>query len=257
MAPNNAYTDFLRQDFDKLFSALELSDVQKHFLRSRWLDQVLWMEKKAAECRDWHYRLRLTAIILGVIVPILVGLNLGELSENNRADRIRQYLAIALSGLVAISAAVEEFFHYGERWNNYRRTVESLKAEGWKFSQLSPPYSFNSHAEAFSTFAIQVEQLIQQDVQTYVTQITRPESSDQSISDLLRQDLKDYLTQGTMPVATPARPPQPPKPSPAQPQSNVVEPVSGSGAGNPSTDKVIHLTTEPDAAEEQVYTQEA
>ncbi|HEY9880552.1 MAG TPA: DUF4231 domain-containing protein [Leptolyngbyaceae cyanobacterium] len=151
------------------------------------------MEKKAGECRDWHYRLRLTAIILGVIVPILIGLDMG----NERANRAKQYLAIALSGLVAISAAVEEFFHYGERWNNYRRTVESLKTQGWQFSQLSGPYiSYSSHSEAFPIFADQVEQLIQKDVENYVTQIVKQDDTEKPALDpVLQQSFKDFLSQ--------------------------------------------------------------
>lgn len=217
MAKKNDYTDFLKEDFAKLFDAMDLSDLQRHFLRSRWLDQVLWMEKKAGHCRDRHYQLRLTAIVFGVIVPILVGLDIG----NESANKVKQYVAITLSGLVAISAAVEEFFHYGERWNNYRRTVESLKTQGWKFSQLSPPYhDFASHAEAFPIFADQIEQLIQKDVETYVTEITRPETGEKKpVDDLLRRDLEDYLAQRSTPPAAPksapastlaAEPPAPP-----------------------------------------------
>jgi hypothetical protein len=72
------YPEFLKQDFQQLFDRMNLDDRQVHFMRSRWLDQVIWMEKKAAHCRDRHYQLRLTAIILGVIVPILVGLEPGQ-----------------------------------------------------------------------------------------------------------------------------------------------------------------------------------
>ena len=35
-----------------------------------------------------------------------------------------------VSLVVAISAAVEQFFHFGDRWRNYRRTAERLKSEG-------------------------------------------------------------------------------------------------------------------------------
>lgn len=200
MAKKPDYTDFLKEDFGKLFASMDLTDLQRHFLRSRWLDQVLWMEKKASRCQSRHYQLRLMAIVLGVIVPILVGLDI----QNENANRAKQYLAITLSGLVAISAAVEEFFHYGERWNNYRRTVESLKTQGWKFSQLSPPYdTFASHAEAFPIFADQIEQLIQKDVETYVTEIVKQDSAEKkSIDDLLRRDLENYLAQRSAPVAT-------------------------------------------------------
>lgn len=171
MAKKDQYIEFLKEDFDSLFGQLELNDVQRKFLTSRWLDQVLWMEKKAATCRDRHYRLRLSAIILGVLVPILIGINVGD---NDRLRQAKEYVTIGLSAIVAVSAAVEEFFHYGERWYHYRRTVESLKTYGWQFSQLSGRYArFSSHSAAFIDFANQVEEVIQRDVEVYVTQVAR------------------------------------------------------------------------------------
>lgn len=172
MAKKDSYIEFLKKDFKDLFEHLELTDVQRKFLNSRWLDQVLWMEKKANLCRDRHYRLRLTAIILGVIVPILIGINLPERYE--RWATAKNALTISLSAIVAVSGAVEEFFHYGERWYHYRRTVESLKTYGWQFSQLSGKYAkFPNHKDAFMTFANQVEEVIQRDVEIYVTQVAK------------------------------------------------------------------------------------
>lgn len=184
MAKKDPYTEFLKDDFRDLFGQLDLSDIQRKFLGSRWLDQVLWMEKKANHCRDNHYRLRLSAIILGVIVPILIGINV----ENESLRKTKEYVTIGLSAIVAISAAVEEFFHYGERWYHYRRTVESLKTYGWQFSQLSGPYAkYADHKEAFMAFANQVEEIIQRDVEIYVTQVakTEEESSQTTVSPTL------------------------------------------------------------------------
>ena len=170
MPKKDPYREFLKEDFGQLFNMLELNDRQRHFLQSRWLDQVLWMEKKASQSRDRHYRLRLTAIVLGVIVPVLVGVDFGKF------DQAKRGVTIAFSVVVAASAAIEEFFHYGERWNHYRRTVESLKTQGWQFSQLSGPYNkFPTHKAAFGNFADQVEEIIQRDVEIYVTQLAKPE----------------------------------------------------------------------------------
>ena len=172
MAKKDPYTEFLKEDFKDLFGQLDLTDVQRKFLNSRWLDQVLWMEKKANVSRDRHYRLRLSAIILGVIVPILIGINVDP--ERKILWQTKQSITIGLSAVVAVSAAVEEFFHYGERWYHYRRTVESLKTYGWQFSQLSGQYvKYPSHREAFMSFANQGEEIIQQDVEVYVTQVAR------------------------------------------------------------------------------------
>jgi len=164
-----SYREGLKQDLSTLIEALDLPDLQKHFLRSRWLDQVVWMEGRADSAHDRYYALRLTTVIGGVIVPALVSLNV-----SGQVASAIHWLTLGLSLLVAISAAVEEFFHYGERWRHYRRTVEWLKIEGWQFFQLSGPYRrYKSHAEAYAAFANRVEGIIQRDVEVYITEVVR------------------------------------------------------------------------------------
>lgn len=170
MTKKDSYSQFLKQNFNNLFELLELNDRQKHYLKSRWLEQVLWMEERANHARQRYYQLRLTTIIGGVIVPILVSLNI----NTKPLDSYLKGFTIALSGMVAISSAVEEFFHYGERWRHYRRTTEILKVEGWELFELSGSYAtYKTHAEAFSNFAGTVEEIIQRDVEVYVTKVTQ------------------------------------------------------------------------------------
>jgi hypothetical protein len=170
------YQEFLKNNFKSIFEKLQLQDLQRDFLTSRWLDQLLWMEKQATKARDKYYRLRLITIIGGVILPALVSLNIND-------SQIRDILIIltfALSQIVAISAAVEEFFHYGERWRNYRRTSESLKAQAWQFFQLSGPYiNFKNHEQAFTAFATQIEAIIQRDVEVYATQVVQEKKQEE------------------------------------------------------------------------------
>ncbi len=169
MAKREDYRKRLREDLEGLIGSLDLPDLQKHFMRSRWLDQVLWMEGKAENARDWYYRLRLTTIVGGVIIPALVSLRFdGDVAA------LVGWITFIISLLVAISAAVEEFFHYGERWRHYRESVELLKNEGWQFFQLSGPYRrFDSHPDAYRAFAARVEEINRLDVQTYVTEVVR------------------------------------------------------------------------------------
>ena len=175
MAKQNDYREWLKQDLGDLIEALDLGEMQKHFLRSRWLDQVLWMEGKADRARDWYYRLRLTTIVGGVIIPALVSLNF-----TGGADAMIGWITFFISLLVAISAAVEEFFHYGERWRHYRQAVEALKGEGWQFFQLSGPYRrHKSHAEAYRAFAARVENINRLDVGAYVTDVVREKQDEE------------------------------------------------------------------------------
>ena len=169
MSTKNSYSQQLREEFTNFIDTLELNDRQKHYLKSRWLDQVLWMEGKANQSRERYYQLRLISIIGGLIVPILVSLNI----DTKPLDSYVKAVTIALSGVVAVSTSIEEFFHYGERWRHYRRTTETLKAEGWQLFELSGSYgNYKTHEEAFKNFAGNVEAIIQSDVEVYVTKVT-------------------------------------------------------------------------------------
>ena len=161
----NAYQEYLEQEFTELIDGLELPDSHKRFMKSRWLEQLLWHEGKAEGTGKWSTRLRLTTIVGGVIIPALVSLNF---SDNQLGKRIR-WVTFGLSQIVGISAAVEEYFHFGEKHTLYRKTAESLKSDAWTFFQLSGSYQkYSNHTEAYSTFAFRVEQFIQEDVQTFV-----------------------------------------------------------------------------------------
>lgn len=156
----------MRVEMGKLIEVLELPELNKQFLRARWLEQVIWMDERAWNSILWHNILRLTTIIGGVIVPALVSLNVGD----GAAAAIKT-LTFIVSLVVALSAAVEEFFHYGERWRHYRRTVEALKSEGWQFFQLSGPYVGQTHVQVYPAFAARVEELSREEVETYMTQV--------------------------------------------------------------------------------------
>ncbi len=94
-------------------------------------------------------------------------------------DHRRRDAARAL--VVALTAAVEEFFHYGERWRHYRRTVEWLKSEGWEYFQLGGPYRrYKTHAEAYPAFAGRVEEIIQRDIDQYVTKVVQEQTETKS-----------------------------------------------------------------------------
>jgi hypothetical protein len=148
----------------------DLSVLQKRFLHSRWLEQLLWMDGKSTTSQTRYYALRLVAIVGGVIVPALVGLRL----EDGPASLWKFRFTLLLSLLVAVSVAVEEFFHYGERWRHYRRIVETLKSEGWQFFQLAGAYEkHSSHSEAYTPFAARVEDILHQDVEMFLTQVVQ------------------------------------------------------------------------------------
>lgn len=173
MGDTPSYRDGLRQDLSSVIESLDLDDIQRHFLRSRWLDQVIWMEGRADQARRRYYALRLLAAVGGVVVPTLVSLR----AAGTMGDVLRG-LTIGFSLLVAISVAVEELVRFGERFRHYRRTVELLKSEGWQFFQLSGPYRRHTHRRAYPSFAARVEAIIQPSVEVYVTDVVSEKKED-------------------------------------------------------------------------------
>ncbi len=163
MANTEKNSTKVRVDFATMIEALQLGDFRKNALRGRWFDQMQWMSGKARKVKKWHYLLRLTAVIGGLLVPALV--NIGDMPK---------LVITAVSLLVAISTAVEEFFRYGEQWQHYRQNSEALRTEGWQFVQLVGNYSyehFPTHEAAYQKFASRVEEIIQREVGVYVTEV--------------------------------------------------------------------------------------
>jgi len=152
------YDEQFKHEMKSLIEQIDLSDLQRQFMKSRWMSQMLWLESRARQNRNRYYFLRLITIIGGVIVPALVSLNI---NGNNVKETIG-WVAFALSQAVAISAAVEEFFHYGER----------------QFFQLSGPYiNAQSHSAIYSEFAQRVESIMKKDVEGYVGEVVQEKNS--------------------------------------------------------------------------------
>lgn len=162
--------DDLGTTFGHLIDRTNLDEHQRDFLKLRWLDQLTWMNSKASNAQRMYYRLRLITIVGAVVVPALVALN----TLDSWVGTSAQVATWVMSLVVAVSAAIEGFFQFGQRWRNYRSTAERLKTEGWLFLQLAGPYASanGSHAGVYPAFANRVEELIQKDVDVYITQVT-------------------------------------------------------------------------------------
>jgi hypothetical protein len=167
---SDATSGWLQHEFGGLIDDFELGDREKRFMRARWLDQIVWFERKAKQAQQRYYVLRLTAIVGGLVVPALVSLNV----RHTEVAPAIAWSTFALSLSVGISVAVDGFFNYGGRWRHYRRTAEHLKTHGWQFFELAGPYSgYPSHSAAFTSFAAAVEALIADDVDVYLSKVTR------------------------------------------------------------------------------------
>jgi hypothetical protein len=97
------YPAELRATFERLIDAVGLDERQQDFFKSRWLDQVVWMEGKAAKAQRWYYRLRLITVVGAVTVPALVSLS----ALGGRPGDAASVATWIVSLIVAVSAAIE------------------------------------------------------------------------------------------------------------------------------------------------------
>ncbi len=166
------YNQQLKEEFGTLIESLDLKEQRsKDYLRMRWLDQVMWMEKRAGEMRDRHRRWRISAILCSALVPIIVTLNF---NQDKEIDKVLKVTTVIISAVVTVSSAIDEFYQFGDRWYSYRKSAELLKTHGWQFFQLSGVYrTYKTHEEALPIFSDEIEGIIQRDVEIYVTEGTK------------------------------------------------------------------------------------
>lgn len=177
-AASDAYSSQLKREFGEMIDSLALEDLQKRFLHGRWLEQLLWFERRSGSNQRRYYALRLVTIVGGVTVPALISLNLRSADVAEGLG----WVTFGLSLIVATSAALESFFRYGENYRMYRRTAEALKGQGWMFFELTGPYQARDHQSAFPQFAAQVETLVRQDVDTFIAQAQAAEKRSDAAS---------------------------------------------------------------------------
>lgn len=168
---------WLRKDLGELVDSLALTADQLHFVRSRWLESILWMEAAAQRTRRRYYALRLVTVVGAVIVPALVSIN----AVGHTTPTVT-WLAFSISLVVAASAAVEALFRLGERWRHYRALVEELKTSGWNFQQLTGPFAQNGATQttAFTRFADAVNDILKRETETFIAEIATPTQADSS-----------------------------------------------------------------------------
>ncbi len=166
-----SYEDEMRE----LIARMSVSDEQRRFLRSRWLDQVDYMGLRASEAKRRFYGLRLATVVGGVVVPALVSISLaGSGRFDPNVDFLLRLLTFLVSAIVAVTASVEGFMRYGERWRHFRVNAELLKSEGWQYLTGSGPYRrLEDPDTAFQAFAARVEEVLRDDVDGFLSQVTR------------------------------------------------------------------------------------
>jgi hypothetical protein len=162
------------ESLEQLIEQMPLTPVQKQMVRSRWLDQVQYMSRKADQSRRLYYRLRFISVVGGVLVPALISISLADNSATSATALTWRIGAFVISTVVAVVAAAEALLRYGERWRHFRRNAELLKSEGWQYLMGIGPYRRAKDADqGFKEFSSRVEAILQEDIEGYMDSVAR------------------------------------------------------------------------------------
>lgn len=166
------YRAWLSEDLSAIIESkdLGLGSLQRNFLRSRWLQQVLRLDFEYSRALAKYQLLRLITVLGSITILMLVSLRVDDV----RWAPLARYLTIFFSLLVSASVAIEHQFNFGERWRQAGQALERLTAEGWRFLELSGHYRhYENHADAFPAFANHVEDFSQREVEIYSPPVMR------------------------------------------------------------------------------------
>ncbi|MDJ0702424.1 MAG: DUF4231 domain-containing protein [Leptolyngbyaceae cyanobacterium MO_188.B28] len=162
------YSAYLQESFSQNIDSLDLSDQRKRFLKDRWLDQLLYQERKAGKEQTRFVRSMVFRTIGGAIATMLMGVS------NVSGDLIIKtfgWTAFVLNGSVNIVGGVSDFMKFGDKHVKARVAAERLKSSGWQYFQLCGVYKqFVDHSDAYKAFARETELLIQQDLEGFIAQ---------------------------------------------------------------------------------------
>jgi hypothetical protein len=131
------------------------------------------MGDRAGEAKRRYYGFRLATVIGGVVVPALVSISLaGQGRFDSNLDFGMRLLTFGVSAMIAVTASVDGFFHFGDRWRHYRVNAERLKSEGWQYLTQTGGYrKATDPQQAFQGFAARVEEILRDDVEGFMSQV--------------------------------------------------------------------------------------
>jgi Protein of unknown function (DUF4231) len=127
---------------------------EETYLQERWQKQKDYYSKESDENKTRHLGLQLFVTLAAIAVPILLAI-----------PAVPPVIPTILSGLVAGATALENVFHYGDNWRNYRQTLEGLKRERALFDARAG--SYDDPKKAFTRFVERVEALVSEETMRF------------------------------------------------------------------------------------------
>ena len=132
-------------------------------LKLAWLDYLLLLDKSAR--RGWisfNYS-QLIVIVLSLIIPVLEGSNLKNISYSGFT------IISLLSFIIASLSTLNRQLGFESTWRHYRKNAELVRNEGDDFLALAGDYQHvNNQQEAFKLFLTTITNFKRQEAYSYL-----------------------------------------------------------------------------------------
>ena len=153
----------IQNNINEIIDSLELEDYKKLILRKRFLQQVIFYDKKSRTAEFFYIFFSIFVTIGSIILPALLSIQQLDYSEDDSIDdlyRQRVYWTTwGISLLVSIFNGILQLFSLGKQYVSYNTTREKLISEGWQYFQLSGDYEDSTHEESFTEFCEEIEKI--------------------------------------------------------------------------------------------------
>lgn len=154
----NAITRLLHTGYyDSGSGRLADGDFYEETYLEGFIDRILKYEKQVRYYRLVDIPLQLIIIVGAILVPALL------------AYPEERPTAATLSVIVAIAAALENRFRFGEHQRNAKKTMEAMIREQLTYEVMKDRYSGMTRGAAFRIFVKRVDEILREHDQTAIT----------------------------------------------------------------------------------------
>lgn len=183
---DDEYNQELNRRLRALADELDLDAQQKKTIQDNWLGQIDWTNKRATRERNANELIRWWQIVLGVLIPVLVGMDSSE----------ARTLASLAGIFVAVLTAIYQFRRPEERWQHYRAINERYLAEYWNFIVLSEDVYKDApnHRAAFQRFNARMNDIKREEVSKFFSTVVAQQQAQQPGQPIQPQGMQVQVT---------------------------------------------------------------
>ncbi len=151
-----------RYGFSLVLQSLDLSDVEKEIIQTRYLSMLENFQKRARQYASLFFVGHFIITVGSLFVPALLSIQNSSYTTNHSEFGKQIYwITFALSLLVTMCNGMITLFKVDKKYYFLNTTMERLRSEGWQYVGLTGRYSGNgsTHQNQFLTFTHHIEKI--------------------------------------------------------------------------------------------------